>query len=264
MSDLDLAALRPLSLEEVTAAAPALTRVDRKYVVPLDAAQQLVAALSAEMGVLEVAGRRTTSYLTTYLDTVRLTSCRDHLQRRRRRWKVRERVYVEDGLRRLEVKLRDGVGRTVKHLSPLTPWREGAEPLREEDLATLEAALAGAGHVVATRTLRPTAVVDYRRTTLADLAVGSRVTLDEAVQSRLGGGRVRVDPGLVVVETKGGARPGDADRLLLAAGHRPLSLSKYVSAAALLRADLADNDLRRLRGSVLHVESAPRATRVAS
>ena len=256
MSDLDLSRLAPLTLEEVTATAPALTRVDRKYVVPRAVAQDLVDGLGPTVRVLEVAGRRVTTYRTTYLDTTRLTSCREHLQQRRRRWKVRERVYVEDGLRRLEVKLRDGAGRTVKHLAPLTSWHEAAEPLHETDLPVLGAALAGAGHTVALRTLRPSVLVTYRRSTLADPTTGTRVTLDTDVVSRLGDGRVRLDHSLVIVETKGLPRPGDADRLLVAAGHRPVSLSKYVSAAALLRDDLADNDLRRLRGSVLHVEHA--------
>ncbi|GAA1914727.1 VTC domain-containing protein [Nocardioides marmoribigeumensis] len=253
MSDLDLTAPAPLSLEAVTGTASALTRVDRKYVVPVAVAQHLVEELAGSAGVLEIAGRRTTSYLTTYLDTARLTSCREHLQRRRRRWKVRERVYVEDGLRRLEVKLRVGDGRTVKHLSPLAPVREGSGPLLEEDLPTLEGSLGAAGHVVAARTLRPTVTVSYERATLADLDSGTRVTLDTGVVSRLGDGQVWLDPSMVIVETKGHTRPGTADRLLVGAGHRPLALSKYVSAAALLRDDLADNDLRRLRGTVLHV-----------
>jgi hypothetical protein len=262
MSELDLTRPEPLSLETVTGTASALTRIDRKYVVPVAVAQHLVDEVASSVGVLEIAGRRATSYLTTYLDTARLTSCREHLQRRRRRWKVRERVYVEDGLRRLEVKLRVGDGRTVKHLSSLTPVRPGAGPLLEEDLHTLESSLGAGGHVVAVQTLRPTATVSYERSTLADLDAGTRLTLDTGVVSRLGDGQVWLDPSMVIVETKGHVRPGTPDRLLLAAGHRPLSLSKYVAAAALLHDDLADNDLRRLRGTVLHVGRA--RDRVAS
>jgi len=46
-----------------------------------------------------------------------------------------------------------------------------------------------------------------------------------------------------------------ADRILLAGGHRPQSFSKYVATASLLRSDLPSNDVRRLVGVALHVES---------
>ena len=254
LPELDLSRLAPVGLGEVLAEAAGLTRVDRKYLVSHDVAQRLVDTLG-DVQVLEVAGRRSTAYRSTYLDTPDLTACRDHLQRRRRRWKVRERVYVEDGLGRIEVKVRDGSGRTVKHLSPLGP-RAAADGLvlDGEDLAVVESVLASAGHRVDVRGLRPTMSVTYRRVTLADLGAGTRLTLDVDVVSRLGLRAVRLDPGHVLVETKGGSRPGTADRLLVGLGCRPVALSKYVSAASLLRGDLPDNDVRRLRGRVLHVD----------
>ena len=51
----------------------------------------------------------------------------------------------------------------------------------------------------------------------------------------------------VLLETKGGLQPGDADRLLLRHGLRPRSFSKYAAAVSLVRPDLPDNDVRRLR-----------------
>jgi hypothetical protein len=58
----------------------------------------------------------------------------------------------------------------------------------------------------------------------------------------------------VLVETKGGLRPGRADRLLGELGARPRSFSKYVAAASLIRDDLHDNDVRALYGRELHLE----------
>ncbi len=58
------------------------------------------------------------------------------------------------------------------------------------------------------------------------------------------------------METKGGLRPSSADALLGSLGARPRSFSKYVSAASLLRDDIPDNDVRRLRGHQLHLEEA--------
>jgi hypothetical protein len=101
--------------------------------------------------------------------------------------------------------------------------------------------------------------VDYRRVTVADTRRGLRVTIDWGVECRLADGRVRLDDGYVLVETKGGSAPSEADRLLTALGTRPQPFSKYASAASLLRDDIPDNDVRRLRGSVLHADWAPEA-----
>lgn len=249
----DVSQLEPVGLDEVLAEAAGLTRVDRKYLVPVATAQRLMAGLSG-VRVLEVGGRRHTSYRSTYVDTGDLVACRDHLQQRRRRWKVRERVYVEDGVGRLEVKVRDGSGRTVKHLAPLQERPGLRSRLDRTDREFVAEVLGAAGHDVDVTALRPTASVTYRRVTLADLDAGTRLTMDTGVVSRLGPGAVALDPGYLVVETKGAARAGMADRLLVGLGCRPVRLSKYVSAAALLRPDLPDNDVRRLRGVVLHVE----------
>ena len=58
------------------------------------------------------------SYRSTYFDTADLLTCRAHIQGRRRRWKARSRLYVEDRLCRLELKLRDGSGLTRKFFHP--------------------------------------------------------------------------------------------------------------------------------------------------
>jgi hypothetical protein len=69
----------------------------------------------------------------------------------------------------------------------------------------------------------------------------------------LAAGTVAVDPGLVIVETKSGLRPGPGDRLLAGLGHRPLPLSKYATSAALLAPGIPDNHVRRLVGRGVRV-----------
>ena len=68
--------------------------------------------------VLEVDGRRSSRYESTYLDTVDLDSWTAAATRRRRRWKVRSRVYADTGERWLEVKTRGLRGATVKERLP--------------------------------------------------------------------------------------------------------------------------------------------------
>ncbi|MFC4785834.1 VTC domain-containing protein [Nocardioides sp. MAHUQ-72] len=243
-----------VALDEVVVEAAQLTRVDRKYLVDRRVAGAFLDRLPASYRVLTIDGRRTTSYSSVYFDTPRLDACRDHVQRRRRRWKVRSRMYVEDRLCRFEVKTRDGRGVTSKSVALSHPDQHGLLGKDEARFAT--AALRDRGVEVDVASLGPSMRVDYQRLTLADTAASLRVTLDWGVQCSLGGGRVWVDEDWVLVETKGGLRPGSADALLGALGSRPRSFSKYVSAASLLRADIPDNDVRRLRGRQLHLQEA--------
>ena len=113
-----LQSLQRISLPEVLASAPATTRVDRKYLVPLERGEHFLAQLPASLRLLSINGRLTTSYRSTYFDTADLLTCRAHIQGRRRRWKARSRLYVEDGLCRLELKVRDGSGLTRKFFHP--------------------------------------------------------------------------------------------------------------------------------------------------
>ena len=251
---LDLSDRASVGLEEVVEEAANLTRVDRKYLVDRDLAGSFLAGLPESFRVLTIDGRRTTSYSSVYFDTPRLDACRDHVQRRRRRWKVRSRMYVEDRLCRFEVKTRDGRGVTHKSVALSHPDQHGLLGLVEA--AFITNALRERGVDVDVASLGPSMRVDYERLTLADTTASLRVTLDWGVECALDGGRVWVDEDWVLVETKGGLRPSPADALLGSLGARPRSFSKYVSAASLLREDIPDNDVRRLRGRQLHLQEA--------
>ncbi len=240
-----------VGLAEVLEHAARLDRVDRKYLVRREVADAFVDALPESFRVLAVAGRRSTTYASTYFDTPRLDSCRDHVQRRRRRWKVRRRLYVEDGLCRTEVKTKDRRGVTSKTVLAGDP--AGRRHLDGAAAAFVSGVLAERGVGVDALMLGPTMEVGYRRATLADTGCSLRVTLDWGVECRLDGGSVRLDDAWVLVETKGGVRPSVADRLLAGLGARPRPFSKYVSAASLLTPHIADNDVRALRGRQLHV-----------
>ena len=254
-----VATLPTVTLSEVLEHAANLTRVDRKYLVPHALLPDLLPALGGGFRALAIDGRRSTTYTSRYLDTEDLSSCRAHLQGRRRRWKVRVRRYHEDGLVRVEVKAREGRGTTSKTVLDLSDAAgvSASGRLHGEATGFVRTVLADHGFDVDVARLRATMKVTYRRSTLADVSVGLRVTIDSDLVCELDDRHVRLDDGFVVVETKGGLRPGPADRALVALGVRPRSLSKYASAASLLREDLADNDVRRLHGVQLHTGRNP-------
>ncbi|MEU1618543.1 polyphosphate polymerase domain-containing protein [Streptomyces sp. NPDC005722] len=254
---LGLSALRGATLAEVDAAAALQHRVDRKYLLPVLSARCLVAALAPTHRVLDLGGRRTTGYRSTYFDTAGLSAWHAHVQGRRRRWKVRTRLYVEDGLCRVEVKTKDGRGATVKHARTLAAREYGR--MGAGAVAFVDDVLGGAGVPVRAGALFPAGEIRYVRAALADLEAGSRVTLDGRLTCHNGRTTAALDQGFVLVETKGGPRPGPADRLLIGLGVRPLPLSKYVVGQVLLVPGLPGNDVFRLVRHCFHAlpRSAP-------
>ncbi|MFE4703601.1 polyphosphate polymerase domain-containing protein [Streptomyces sp. NPDC056738] len=241
---LGLALPHGATLAEVDAAAALQHRTDRKYLVPLGLARRLVGQLADGHRILDLDGRRTTTYRSTYFDTPGLGAWRAHVQGRRRRWKVRTRLYAEDGLCRVEVKTKDGRGATVKHALRAPAEQYGR--LNEEAVAFVDKVLAGSAIPVRAADLVPTTEIRYLRAALADLRHGTRITFDGVLTCHQGDRSAALDPDFVLVETKGGARPAPVDRMLLSLGARPVSLSKYLVGQSLLTPGLPDNDIRRL------------------
>lgn len=233
---LPLDALAPVGLDELTERAALLTRVDRKYVVPVDDAVRLLDRLRGTARVLEIGGERAFGYASVYFDTDGLDSYLLAARRRPLRWKVRTRTYGSSGERWLEVKTRDRRGRTVKHRDV-----HDGDPadLPAHGTAFVAGALDAAGVAPPTTALRPTLVTRYRRSTLHLPDDDSRVTLDTALVCTLApGGRSAVLPGRVVVETKTAGHASAVDHLLWRSGHRPSRISKYATGLAALEPGL--------------------------
>ncbi|MFI1994001.1 VTC domain-containing protein [Actinoplanes sp. NPDC020271] len=233
-----VACLGAIGLAELTAKAALQTRVDRKYVLPLADALDLLPGLDPATRVLEMRGIRTFRYASVYFDTPDLTSFRLTAQRRRRRFKIRTRTYVDTAECWLEAKTEGCRGGTVKSRLPYDlADRDTAEPGRW----FLEGVL-GARAVTRLALVLST---HYRRTTFYQPAGGSRATLDTDLSWIGTDGSALHVPDLAVIETKTGAAASPVDRLLWAHGHRPARISKYATGLAALRPELPAVPWRR-------------------
>ena len=270
--------LTTTTLAELNSAAGLLTRVDRKYLVPLKSAQDLVDGLAPHAQVLAIDERRRFSYASTYFDTPELDAFMLTARKRRRRFKVRTRTYLDSGLCFLEVKTCGARGTTVKRR--MGYHADDASRLTGPGRAFVTACLASTGvtgsaaaHEVAA-VLRPVLATTYQRTTLHLPRSEARATIDTALTwQRLGpapftGASAATSPGtptspqalrpshlaeaindgepvavadIAVVETKNPATPSPADRALWDAGHRPTRISKYATGMALLHPELPAN-----------------------
>ena len=270
--------LASTSLAELNSAAGLLTRVDRKYLVPLERAQELVGGLTSEARVLDIDGKRRFSYASTYFDTPGLEAFMLAARKRRRRFKVRTRTYLDTGLCFLEVKTRGARGTTVKRRMSYHP--DDASRLTGPGRSFVAVCLASTGVTgpAAAReiaaALRPVLATTYERTTLHLPDAEARATIDTALTwRRLGpaaptgssagtGVGVPMSPqalrpvhlaaaisegepvtvaDIAVVETKNPATPSPADRALWEAGYRPTRISKYATGMALLHPELPAN-----------------------
>ena len=270
--------LTTTTLAELNSAAGLLTRVDRKYLVPLTCAQNLVDGLAPHARVLAIDERRRFSYTSTYFDTPGLEAFMLAARKRRRRFKVRTRTYLDSGLCFLEVKTCGARGSTVKRR--MGYHADDASRLTGPGRAFVAACLAGAGVTgsAAARevaaALRPVLTTTYERTTLHLPRAEARATIDTALTwRRLGPAApagssagtivgVPMSPqalrpahlaaainegepvsvaDIAVVETKNPATPSPADRALWEAGYRPTRISKYATGMALLHPELPAN-----------------------
>lgn len=244
----DLAGLEPISLDDLVTHAELLVRVDRKYLLDDREVTSFIAGLPSGTRVLEIDGQRQVEYRSLYHDTTDLDAYKGTAQRRRRRFKVRTREYGTGGCY-LEVKTRRGSFTVKERIACDTVAGE----LDPDGLAYVTERLAEAG-IPLTAGMRPTLWTAYRRSTLL-LPDEARVTLDTGlVWSSLGADSRQCD-GLTIVETKSGRQASAADRVLWAAGHRPVSLSKYGTGLAALHPDLPSNRWHRLLTRQLGIDT---------
>ncbi|MEU8354044.1 MULTISPECIES: polyphosphate polymerase domain-containing protein [unclassified Streptomyces] len=237
-----LDALPPISLDELIERASLQTRFDRKYVLPVDTVGALLEQLPAGTRVLEIGESRSFSYRSLYFDTPDLVSYLLAAQRRRRRFKIRTRVYEESAECWLEVKTQGGRGDTVKERLPyelddhatLGPGREFVDTT----LSTHRITGSHAFHFVPVLTTR------YQRTTLHLPDTDSRVTIDTGLVWADGEREIRLSD-TAVVETKTGSTASGFDRLLWSNHWRPARISKFATGLAALRPELPSAPWRR-------------------
>jgi hypothetical protein len=232
-------------------------RFDRKFVVPVSALDQLAQALDSagrdwqSWQVLEVEGQRTVEYHTVYFDAPELQLYRDHLQGRRRRFKIRTRRY-STGSHMLEIKLKGIRGQTEK-LRRERGTDARYDQLDADEIGWLGDALQAALAKPAPQGLAASAQTRYSRTCLVG-PDGERLTIDRDFAVAPAGRAASaaadlVCPDMAIVECKSPRLASNTERLLRGIARRPDRLSKYAVALALTQ-DVHSNPwypaLRRL------------------
>ncbi|MDR1790416.1 MAG: VTC domain-containing protein [Propionibacteriaceae bacterium] len=233
--DYTLAELPSVNLEQLNDAASLLSRVDRKYVIPVAQLNTISELIPQHACALEIDGQRRFGYVTTYYDTADLLSYRMSAHGQRRRFKVRSRRY-ESGERWIEVKTRAGRGRTDKDrlLTDGYPAEWVTRTLHRRGLN-----LDGNQFLPGLR-------VRFNRSTLLlpDDEQAARLTIDTDLCWELLGYTWKTSS-IAIVETKTEGPLSSFDVAMFSTGHRPDRISKYATGLAWLRRELGANRWHR-------------------
>lgn len=248
-------ALPTLTLDEVNERAALQTRVDRKYIVRPEAWRNVLATLDSEPSVLQIEGRRSFRYSSTYYDTSGLDSYRDAARSRPHRYKVRTRHYLDTGTSAVEVKMRSASGATAKSRQWLDADAAAGGRLLPADAAGFVGGFDRIGDKA--HHLSEVLTTSYERVTL--VTTDARVTVDRHVAAADVHGRSMDYGDLLIVETKSAGGAGAVDRALWANGLRPARFSKYCTSLAALRPELPSNRWSRSIRRYLTTAAAPAA-----
>lgn len=213
----------PISLEKMSTV-KLMNRVDSKFPTNRETLLRMAPLWGEHFFVQENEGQRIANYRTLYFDTPDALTYTMHHNRRLRRQKVRQRIYVESNLAFCEVKNKKNTGRTKKkRISiPMEAWGdlyqlpEMAEFIREKVWVT-------------DQPLSPRLENAFQRITLVNKAKTERITIDFGIRfhNHLSGCDAEVSD-LVIIEVKqDGSLPSKFKDLLRDAHVQRKGLSKY-------------------------------------
>lgn len=205
-----------------------MDRVDTKYLIPANRVPDLLDMMCGRYRVLEINGKRISSYCTVYLDTPDYIFFNQHVTGRPGRIKVRFRSYDSTGITYLEIKKKTKKNRTVK-------WR--VENSLAGDTCTESAIDFINTHVpFNSEVLKPVLINNFKRITLAGFDTPERITIDLDLSFTSPDGRSVELPLISIVELKseGIATRSPFARLIKQISAYPTGFSKYCIGCAML------------------------------
>lgn len=220
-----------------------LNRVDRKYVIPVSSLPGIIRLLRKnQYSILEIDGRRSFNYFTTYFDTTDYQFYRDHHNHLPRRVKVRTRSYQESNLHYFEIKSKNNA-RTKKYRKELEePTLDLASILNKKINKIFP------GEIL--NTLTPALFNSYTRITLVNKSKTERCTIDLnlSFQDPVNPGKNMDVHDIAIIEVK----QSKASMLhgIVAALRKmqipPTSISKYVLGLILIHPEIKYNSFKPL------------------
>ena len=215
--------VEPISLAEMSSV-KLMNRVDSKFPTNMETLLRMAPLWGKHFYVQEHEGQRIAHYRTLYFDTSDAITYTMHHNRKLKRQKIRQRIYVDSHLAFCEIKNKKNTGRTKKkrisipmeHWGDLYQLPEMADFIREKVWVT-------------DQPLAPRLENAFQRITLVNKAKTERVTIDFGIRfhNHLSGCDADMSD-LVIVEVKqDGSLPSKFKDFLRDARVKRKGLSKY-------------------------------------
>lgn len=247
----ELAQFSAVSLEDIGSLS-LMRRFDSKYLLPIQHLSDLLFQLKDNYQVLEIKGERSFIYDTTYYDFPDLKCYMDHQNRRKKRFKIRERLYTINGLRFLEIKMKNNKGRTVKKRMPI-----GNEPsISVEKMDFIKS------HVnLDASDLTQTVSNSFHRISLISFETKERITIDYDLKYTFENETLYADYyAIVEVKREHKNQQTPVNTALKSFRIQPRGFSKYCMSLALLRPGIKRNTFK---SNVLHLKRLKYAQRAS-
>lgn len=196
-----------------------MERKETKFIFPERMLPEILGSLRNDYEVLEINGQHIMNYETVYFDTPDFFHFRQHLTRRRTRYKVRFRKYLDTNCTFFEIKSKNNHNRTIKERIQIS--RNG-ELINAEERIFLDQ-----HSPLGTEILEKKLHVHYSRITLVNKQRTERVTIDLDL-TYSNDGLIKSFPGLVIAEVKQDVHlRSHFVSMMRQCGIREFSVSKY-------------------------------------
>lgn len=228
-SSIDLEGLKRVSL---------LKRFDTKYLLHKDSLEKFLDSILSEYFVLEIKKQRSFKYETLYFDTECFKFYEEHHNKKKNRYKIRMRYYVDSGSTFFEIKHKNNKGKTTKHRLPILKISDhfSGEMINFiKEKTCLE-----------NYNFNPALFTVYDRITLVKKDFSERVTIDTDLHFKRGFAESRPFNDLVIIEQKR-SRENHSSNLVertIKAFGRKERFSKYCMGSSYLYPDHTKNNFK--------------------
>ena len=210
--------LDPITLREMDGVS-LMKRTDTKFVIHQKNLIEVLETIKNQYRVLEINGNRILTYSSLYFDTEDKKFYHDHHNGKVNRTKVRMRKYMESNICFLEIKQKDGKGKTTKSRIQINDFETELSPKLVDFIDTTTSKK---------NNLKPIIWNKFNRITLVNKQAKERLTIDLGLQFKMSSSSKKFK-NLVIIEVKQERfdRTSPVVKSLKEKGINPYSMSKY-------------------------------------
>lgn len=228
--------LTPITLGEMDGVS-LMKRTDTKFVIHQKQLIDVLETIKDQYSVLEINENRILTYSSLYFDTEDKDFYQDHHNGKVNRTKVRMRKYMESNISFLEIKQKDGKGKTTKSRIKISDFETELTPKLVDFIDRTTAKK---------NNLKPSIWNKFNRITLVNKNAKERLTIDLDLEFKMDASS-KDFKNLVIVEVKQERfdRTSPVVKSLKEKGINPYSLSKYCIGMTNIYPELKHNKFKR-------------------